>query len=149
MKTLPPLAPALASLFLLSGCGDGSKTADVVQAATRGAAEAGQQLAEMAAELADLTPAEAKAKLQGFLDVAAAELKAIKDSETAQLLVAEIERLFDKLVELARKLGQELDLAGFKASVAERIETFKNDPRVVSALESLRTKLDGLAGAKK
>lgn len=148
MNTLLRFALPLA-LFLLPGCGDGSKTADVVQAATRGVAEAGQQLAEKAAQLADLTPAEAKAKLQGLLDAAAAELREIKDSETAQRIVAEVERAFDTLVELARKLGEKVDLAGLKASVAEMFETFENDPRVVSALESLKAKLEALTGAEK
>src|SRR5262245_13762508 len=120
------------ALLLLPACGDGSKTADVVQAATRTAAEAGQQLAQKVAELAEMTPAEAKVKLQGLLDVAATELKAIRDSEAAQRFAAELERLLDKLLELARKLGEELDLAALKSSVVDLVERFRSDPRVVS-----------------
>src|SRR5687767_15201294 len=101
MKTLLRTTLPLA-LVLLPGCGEGSKTADVVQAATRGVAEAGQQLAQKAAELADMTPAEARTKLQGVMDLAATELREIKDSETAQRVIAEVERAFDKLVELAK-----------------------------------------------
>jgi F0F1-type ATP synthase membrane subunit b/b' len=138
MKILPVL------VLPLAGCGDGSRTADVVEAATRGAAEMGQQLAEKAAQLADMTPAEAKAKLQGVLDAAARELKEIKDSETAQIVIAHIEQAFDTLVELAKKLGEKLDLAGMKASVTEMVERFKADPRVQHAVESLKTKVDTL-----
>lgn len=136
---------ALALLVPLAACGDGSKTADVVQAATRGAAELGQQLAEKTAELAAMAPEEAKLKLQGLLDATGRELKEIKDSETAQKIAAELEGALDKLVELAKKLGQKIDLAGMKQSVVELIERFKNDPRVTSTLTSLREKLDSLA----
>jgi hypothetical protein len=148
MKTSLALASVLA-VPLLSACGEGSKTADVVQAATRGMAEAGQELAAKAAALAELTPEEAKAKLQGLLDSAAVQLKEIKDSETAQRIVAEVERAFDVLVELARKLGEQLDIQGLKASVVELVERFKSDPRVVSALESLAAKLAALGGSAK
>jgi 2-oxoglutarate dehydrogenase complex dehydrogenase (E1) component-like enzyme len=145
MKTFPKSLCALALSLSLVACGEaGSKTADVVQAATRGAAEIGQQLAEKAAELAKMAPEEAKAKLQGLLDGAARELKELKDSETAQRIVAEFEQAFDKLVELAKKLGEKLDLAGLKNAVVELVERFKNDPRVTSALESLKSKLDSL-----
>jgi hypothetical protein len=135
---------ALALLVPLTACGDGSKTADVVQAATRGAAELGQQLAEKTAELAHMAPEEAKAKLQGVLDAAGRELKEIKDSETAQKIAAELQLALDKLVELAKKLGQKIDLAGIKQSVVELIERFKNDPRVTSTLHGLQEKLDSL-----
>jgi hypothetical protein len=63
--------------------------------------------------------------------------------------VAELERALDKLVELAKKLGQKLDLAGLKQSVVELIERFKNDPRVTSTLTSLKEKLDALSGPAK
>jgi hypothetical protein len=148
MKTLRLSASILASL-LLPACGDGARTAEVVQAATRGVAEAGQQLAQKAAELADMTPAEAKLKLQGLLDTAAVELSELRDSETARRVVAEVERALDTLVELARKLGEELDLAALKASVVELVERFKTDPRVTGALESLKGRLDGLTGSEK
>ncbi len=135
---------AFALLAPLAACGDGSKTADVVQAATRGAAELGQQLAEKTAELAHMAPGEAKLKLQGVLDTAGRELKEIKDSETAQKIAAELQLWLDKFVELAKQLGQKLDLAGMKQSVVELIERFKNDPRVTSTLTSLKEKLDSL-----
>lgn len=143
MKRCPHLF-ALALLVPLAACGEGSKTADVVQAATRGAAELGQQLAEKTAELAKMAPEEAKLKLQGLLDSAGRELREIKDSETAQKIASELQHALDKLVELAGKLGQKLDLAGMKQSVVELIERFKNDPLVVSTLKSLREKLDTL-----
>ena len=137
------------TLFLLPGCGEGSKTADVVQAATRGVAEAGQQLAKKAAELANMSPDEARTQLQKVTDMAAAELRSIKDSETAQRVIAEVERAFDKLVEVAHKLGEKLDLDGLKASVTDMIENFKNDPRVANALESLKKKIDAFTGPGK
>ncbi|HEX6885406.1 MAG TPA: hypothetical protein VF530_18670 [Planctomycetota bacterium] len=147
IRLLPALALPLP--LLLGACGDGQQTADVVQAATRGVAEAGQQLAQKAAELADMAPAEAKLKLQGLLDTAALQMQELRDSETTRRVVAEVERALDKLVELARKLGEELDLAALKASVVELVDRFKEDPRVTDALESLKGKLDGLTGAGK
>src|SRR5262245_18837974 len=96
-------------LLALASCGEGSKTADVVQAATKGSAEVGQQLAEKAARLAEMAPEEAKAKLREFVEVASRELKEIKDSETAQKVAAELKALLDQLVALAKKLGEELD----------------------------------------
>ena len=134
----------LTAALPLAACGEGSKTADVVQAATKGAAEVGQQLAEKAAELVKLAPEEAKTKLQGLVETASRELKEIKDSEAAQRLAADVQRVLEKLVELGKKLGQKLDLAGMKATVVELIERFKHDPRVVSALKSLQEKLDAL-----
>jgi len=133
-------------LFLipLAACGDGSKTADVVQAATRGAAEVGQELGQMAARLAEMAPEEAKTKLRELVDAAARELKEIRDSETAQKIAAELQRLLDQLVALARKLGEKLDLAALQQSAAEMAERFKNDPRVVNAIEGLKQKLDSL-----
>lgn len=131
-------------LVPLAACGDGSKTADVVQAATKGAAEVGQQLAEMAAGLAEMAPEEAKSKLRELVDTAARELKEIRDSETAQKIVAELQRLLDQLVALAKKLGEKLDLAALQQSATELMERFENDPRVASALESLKQKLDSL-----
>ena len=134
-------------LFLLTGCGESGKhTADVVQAATKGVSEAGQQLAQQAARLADLTPEVAKAKMQELVDDAAAGLRAVKDSETAQELAADVERVLDQLVELGKKLGAKLDLASVQQSVTELIERFKNDPRVVKALESVKEKLKSLTG---
>jgi len=132
-------------LLSLAACGDGSKTADVVQAATKGAAEVGQQLAESVAKLADMAPEEAKTKLRELVDAVGRELKEIKDSETAQRLAAELQRLLDQLVALAKKLGEKLDLAALEQSVGELIERFKNDPRVTSTLKSLKEKLDTLA----
>ena len=136
--------PAALLLLPLAACGDGSKTAEVVQAATRGAAEVGQQLAEKAAQLAQMAPEEAKTKLRELVDAAGRELQAIKDSETAQRLVAELQHLLDKLVELAKKLGEKLDLASLQTSAAEMAERFKNDPRVQNAIKGLRDKLDEL-----
>ena len=131
-------------LLTLAACGDGSKTADVVQAAAKGAAEIGQQLAEQAAQLAQMAPEEAKTKLRELVEAAGRELQAIKDSETAQRLVAELQHLLDKLVELAKKLGEKLDLASLQSSAAEMAERFKNDPRVQTAIKGLRDKLDEL-----
>jgi hypothetical protein len=143
MKPSPRLSAALL-LLSLAACGDGSKTADVVQAATRGAAEVGQHLAEKVAQLAQMTPEEAKTKLRELVDAASRELKEIRDSETAQRVVAELQRLLDKLVELARKLGEKLDLASLHQSASEMAERFKNDPRVQNAVKALRDKLDEL-----
>jgi hypothetical protein len=142
MRPSSRLSAAL--LFSLAACGDGSKTADVVQAATRGAAEVGQQLAEKAAQLAQMTPEEAKAKLHEFVDAASRELKEIRDSETAQKVAAELQRLLDELAALAKKLGEKLDLAGLHQSVGELIERFKNDPHVANTLKSLKEKLDSI-----
>jgi len=135
---------AFASLPLaLAACGQTS-TSDVVQAATKSATEIGQQLAEKAARLAEMTPEEAKAKLQEFLDAASRELKEIKDSETAQRVAAELQHLLDQLVALAKKLGQKLDLAALQQAVGEMVERFKNDPRVAGTLQSLKEKVDSL-----
>jgi hypothetical protein len=140
--------PSVHALFLallpLAACGEGSKTADVVQAATKGAVEVGQKLADKAAELASLAPEEARTRLKEVLDLAARELKAVKDSETAQKIVAEVQRLLDRIVALGIELSRELDLAGLVQSVEDLIERFKSDPRVVNALETLREKLDAL-----
>jgi hypothetical protein len=131
-------------LGTLPACGDGSKTADVVQAATRGAAEIGQQLAEKTAQLAQMAPEEAKTKLRELVDATVRGLKEIRDSETAQRIVAELQQLLDQLVALAKKLGEKLDLAALQQSASEMAERFKNDPRVQNALKGLRDKLDEL-----
>jgi hypothetical protein len=137
------LSAALA-LLSLAACGDGSKTADVVQAATRGAAELGQQLAETTAQLAQMAPEEARTKLRELLDATGRTLREIRDSETAQKVLAELERLLDQLVALARKLGEKIDLASLQQSASEMAERFQNDPRVQTALKGLRDKLDEL-----
>jgi hypothetical protein len=148
MKLSLAASSVLALPLILAGCGpSGEKTANIVQAATRTAAEAGQQLAEKAAELARVAPEEARAKLGEWMDAAANELKEIRDSETAQRVAVEVERALGKLVELAKTLGEKLDLEGLKATVAELIERFRTDPRVVKTLESLRDKLDALIGS--
>jgi hypothetical protein len=136
--------PALLLLLSLAACGDGSKTADVVQAATRGAAELGQQLAEKTAQLAEMAPEEARTKLRELLEATGRTLREIRDSETAQKVLAELERLLDQLVALARKLGERIDLASLQQSASEMAERFKSDPRVQSALKGLRNKLDEL-----
>ena len=143
MKPSSRLA-ALLFLMSLAACGEGSKTADVVQAATKGAAELGQQLAEKAARLAEMTPEEAKTKLREFMDAAGRELKEIRDSETAQRVAAELQKLLDQLVALAKKLGEKLDVAALQQSVSDLTERFKNDPRVAKTLESLKQKLDSI-----
>ena len=137
------LSTALLLLSLVA-CGDGSKTADVVQAAAKGAAEVGQQLGEMAARVAEMAPEEAKTKLRELVDAAGRELREIRDSETARKVAAELQHLLDKLVELAKKLGEKLDLASLQTSAAEMAERFKNDPRVQNAIKGLRDKLDEL-----
>lgn len=127
----------------LAACGEsGQETSNIVQAATKGAAEVGQQIADKTAELARTTPEQAKAKFQEWVDVAARELEAIKDSETAQKLVAKLQEALDQLASLARKLGQKLDLAGLQTKVDEQITRFKTDPRVTGALETLKQKLE-------
>lgn len=137
----------LASVLLaLAGCGEsGAKTASVVQAATRGAAEAGQQLAEKAAELAGLTPEEARGKLQELLDVAAQELRAVRDSETAQRVVAEIQRVLEQLGVFAARVSQKLNVAGLQVTIEDLIQKFRDDPRVTSALKGLHGQLSKLA----
>ncbi len=131
--------------LLLGACGDGGRdTADVVQAATKGLAEAGQQLAEKTAELAHTTPEQARAKLQGLIDAAARSFEEIKDSETAQKVAANVEKALDVIVALGVKLGQELHLAELQTAVERQFERFKNDPHVTSALESVKTKLHEL-----
>lgn len=142
MKRMPWILALLP--FLALGCDDGSKTAQVVQAATKGAAEVGQQLAEKASALAGMTPEEAKGKLQELLDTAARELGEIRDSEAARRLAAEVQRILEQLGDLATRLGEKLDLAGLRTSIQELVQRFKDDPRVVSALESLRAKIDTL-----
>lgn len=133
-------------LLALAGCGQsGQTTANVVQAAAKGAAEIGQQLAEKAAALAHMTPEEAKAKLQELVDAAATELQEVKDSETAQQIAAEVQKVLVQLEELGMKLSQKLNLASLQQSLEELIERFKNDPRVVSALKSLQEKLNSLS----
>jgi len=133
-------------LLALAGCGQsGQTTANVVQAATKGAAEIGQQLAKEAAALAHMTPEEAKAKLQELVDAAATELKAVRDSETAQKIATEVQAVLLQLEELGMKLSQKLNLAQLQQSVEELIERFKNDPRVVEALKTLQEKLNSLS----
>jgi polyhydroxyalkanoate synthesis regulator phasin len=133
-------------LLALAGCGQsGQTTANVVQAASKGAAEIGKQLAEKAAALAQMTPEEAKAKLQELVDAAATELKEVRDSETAQKIASEVQKVFAQLQELGLKLSQKLNLAGLQQSVEELIERFKNEPHVVSALKSLQEMLNSLS----
>jgi hypothetical protein len=135
----------LAIPLTLTACGEaGSKAADVVQAATKGAVEIGQELANAAAELAQLAPEEARAKLQGVLDAAADKLKEVRDSQTAQRIAAELERGLQELIELAKKLGQALNLEQLETALAELVQRFKSDPRVTNALESLKQRLEAL-----
>jgi sugar-specific transcriptional regulator TrmB len=147
MRPSSYLSTILFLAWIPAACGEsGSKTADVVQAATRSAAEVGRELGEMAARLAEMAPEEAKTRLRELVDAAARELEAVKDSETAQKIAAELQRLLDQLVALAKKLGEKLDLAAIQQSATELAERFKNDPRVQGALRNLREKLDSLGG---
>jgi len=136
------------SLLLLTGCGQtGEQTANVVQAATKGAAEVGQQLAAKAAELAHATPEVVKQKAQELLDLAALKLQEVKDSEMAHTAAIEIEKALDQLSEL--KQTMKLNLASLQVTVRDLIVRFKNDPRVLKALESLKAKLDSLGVSAK
>src|SRR5262245_33780753 len=113
----------LVPLPFLSGCGDsGRQTADVVQAASKAAAETGQQLAEKVAELAHTTPEQAKQKLQELVDAAALELKQVRDSETARTVAAEVQSALEELGRLGLKLGEKLNLAGLQTTVVDLIE---------------------------
>jgi hypothetical protein len=133
-------------LLLLAGCGRSpEETANVVQAATKGAAEAGQQLAEKAAEIAHAAPDVARKKAQELLDAAARKLQEVKDSEMARQAALEIEEVLAKLSELKQTLLPKLNLASLQASVQELIERFKSDPRVAGALKSLQEKLNSFA----
>jgi len=91
-----------------------------------------------------MAPEEAKAKLGEFMDAASRELKEIRDSETAQKVAAELQKLLDQLVALAKKLGEKLDVAALQQSVTDLTERFNNDPRVAKTLESLKQKLDSI-----
>jgi uncharacterized Ntn-hydrolase superfamily protein len=133
-------------LLALAACGEsGTQAANVVQAATRGAAEAGQQLAEKAAELAVLTPEEAKHKLQELVDLAASELRAVKDSETAQRVAAEIQRVLEQLGVFAARISEKLNVAGIQDALEDLLQRCKDDPRVVATLKALQEKLSTLA----
>jgi uncharacterized protein YicC (UPF0701 family) len=136
---------ALALVPLLAGCGEsGQRAAHVVEAAAKDAVEAGKELADQAAELARLAPEEARTRLQGLIDASARQLAALRDSETARKVVAEIERLLAKLIELKDQLGSKLDLAGLQTSAGELVQRFKQDPRVAAALANLQERLDSL-----
>lgn len=140
---LTSFAVAFLPLVLVASCGEsGDKAKAVVQAATKAAAEGGQQLAAKAAELARLAPEEAGAKLREFVDLAARELDEIKDSETAKAVAAEVESALAKLAEL--KTSLKINLASLQVKVDELIEKFKNDPRVVSALKALQEQMNKL-----
>jgi len=146
------LAHALVPLVLLVACGgDGSDNAGVVQAATKGAAELGEQLvdkagvlAQKATEIAELKGEEARVKTQELFDAAAAELAEARDSETVKNAAAELDQALLKLTELVRALGAKLDLAKLRQSLDGLVERFQNDPDVQRVLTTLREKLDAL-----
>lgn len=138
--------PAVLSTVLLAGCGpSGEKTANVVQAATRAASEAGQQIGQLAAELAQAAPEQVKVKAQEFVDLAKREFEAAKDSETVQRVAEQVRLALEKLAQLRSSLTAKLDLAGLQTTVEGQIERFKNDPRVVSALKAVQEQLAKLA----
>ncbi len=146
MKLATVLRAALPTVLLVCACGQsGEKTANVVQAATRAASEAGQQLAAKASELAQAAPEQVKAKVQEFVDVAVREFEAAKDSETAQKVAEEVRLALEKLAQLRTSLTSKLDLAGLQTKVEDLIERFKNDPRVVAALKAVQEQLSKLA----
>jgi len=125
---------ALLLAGLGSACGEsGEQAGQVVQAASKAAAETAQQMAEHL-DLAQLTPEVAKAKVQGLLDKAAVELAAVKNSATAE-----------KLGQLRQNLGQKLDLQALQKTLLDLIERFKHDPRVTGTLKTLQEKLQTLS----
>jgi ABC-type Fe3+/spermidine/putrescine transport system ATPase subunit len=133
-------------LFALTACEPaGSKTADVVQAATRAASEVGQQLAEKAAALAQVTPEEARAKFQEFVDAAAGALAEVRDSETAQRIAAEVERGLAQLGALKASLLPKLELTQLQEKLRALVERFREDPRVVATLKALEERVNQLA----
>jgi len=137
------LLPLPLLLLSLPGC-DQARTNEVVQAAARKAAEAGEALTAKAEELTGMSREEARAKVQELLDVAADELREVRDSETAQRLVAEVQEVLQTLGVFAQRVAQKLNLAALEETLDELLTRFKNDPRVVETLESLREKLDAL-----
>ena len=135
--------PLCAVFLVLAGCGESGQKA--VKAASKAASEAGQQLAEQAAELARTTPEQAKEKLQEFVDAAAGELKAARDSETAHQVASELQGALEELSELRQTLGAKINLTAIQQALQELIEKFENDPRVVSVLKSLQEKLQSFS----
>jgi hypothetical protein len=139
--------------FLVACGGDGSVNADVVQAATKGAGELGEQLAEKAgilarkaAEAAALKGEEARVKIQELVDLAAVELAAARDSKTVESAVLEVDQALAQLSEFVAQLALELDWTRVRQALADLAERFQNDPDVQRVLAALRERLDQLDG---
>jgi len=140
-RILLALVPAL----VLPACGEGQSASDVVHAAAQGAAEAGQKLADKASEITGVSAEEAKQKLQEFVDLAARELREVRDSESARRLAEEIQGLLEQLGVFARKMGETLHVGGLMESLEDLIERFQSDPRVTEALKRLHEKIESLS----
>ena len=138
---------SLASLLLalvISSCGDSSQsTADVVQAASKAAADSIQHAIE-SLDLSQMTPEAAKAKVQELLDRAGQALAEAKDSEMVQQAIAVLEALLDRLKQLGHSLAANEDVQRLQAGVQEQIQRFRDDPRVQGALKTLQEKLSQL-----
>ncbi len=143
---LSPLLNLCLSAVLLGACGQsGEQTAHTVQAATKAAAEAGQQLAEKAAEIAQMAPEQAKLEFQQLVDASAKAFEEVKDSQAVQNVADEVKRALEQLSTLKATLGPKLNLASLQAKVTELIEKFKNEPHVVSALKAVQELVNKLS----
>lgn len=136
---------AFLPLAFFTSCGEsGERAAGVVEAAAKSASETGHELADSAAALARTAPEQAKVKFQEFVDEAARQFEAVKDSETAHKVAGHVEAGLAQLGEFKDTIASKIDFAALRTKVEELIERFKSDPRVVSALESVRTQIDKL-----